>query len=195
MKYSASEQIRYISMEEYLIKHCSATLAGLKSANLFNYRFERKVTAEEEIELINNKLNDRGVYAEPLLWKESAVLIYVYRRKYIQAQLMQEGAPELLIKCGYTCSDMKECICCLKEKLCCCECFPHEIGIFLGYPLGDVIGFMHNKGKNCKCCGPWKVYCDETEAKKLFEKMEKCAAVYSRVFAEGKCISKMTVCS
>ena len=41
--------------------------------------------------------------------------------------------------------------------------FPHEIGIFLGYPLADVAGFIRNKGRNCKCIGTWKVYGDAFE--------------------------------
>ena len=31
-----------IMLEKGLIEHCSATLAGLKSANLFNHRFTSK---------------------------------------------------------------------------------------------------------------------------------------------------------
>ena len=29
--------------------------------------------------------------------------------------------------------------------------FPHEMGIFLGYPLGDVKGFIEHHGRNCLC--------------------------------------------
>ncbi len=36
--------------------------------------------------------------------------------------------------------------------------FPHEIGIFMGYPLADVEGFIRNHGKNYVLCGMWKVY-------------------------------------
>lgn len=39
-------------------------------------------------------------------------------------------------------------------------CCPHEVGIFLGYPLEDVLGFIANDGKNCLACGYWKVYAD-----------------------------------
>ena len=42
------------------------------------------------------------------------------------------------------------------------EEFPHEIGIFLGYPLKDVLGFMgYGKYKFCKT-RYWKVYGDES---------------------------------
>ena len=36
--------------------------------------------------------------------------------------------------------------------------FPHEIGLFLGYPLTDVEGFIRNHGRNYLLCGMWKVY-------------------------------------
>jgi hypothetical protein len=36
--------------------------------------------------------------------------------------------------------------------------FPHEIGLFLGYPLTDVEGFIRNQGRNYLICGMWKVY-------------------------------------
>lgn len=36
--------------------------------------------------------------------------------------------------------------------------FPHEIGIFLGYPLADVEGFILHGGRNYILCGMWKVY-------------------------------------
>lgn len=83
----------------------------------------------------------------------------------------------------------------LKERLWEYNGFPHEIGVFLGYPLEDVVGFIQNEGRECKCCGLWKVYCNEAETKKLFEKMQKCTRIYLRVFAEGRPISNMTVCA
>lgn len=36
--------------------------------------------------------------------------------------------------------------------------FPHEIGLFLGYPTEDVRGFIQYGGSNALCCGYWKVY-------------------------------------
>ena len=47
--------------------------------------------------------------------------------------------------------------------------FPHELGIFLGYPLGDVEGFIRHQGKNYLCAGYWKVYQDERRARETFQ--------------------------
>lgn len=74
-----------------------------------------------------------------------------------------------------------------------CNYFPHEIGIFLGYPFEDVEGFIKNKGRNCKCCGLWKVYFHEDEKKKQFDKLKKCSKIYLQEFAKGKSIKYMTV--
>lgn len=45
--------------------------------------------------------------------------------------------------------------------------FPHEIGIFLGYPLKDVVGFMgYGNYKFCKT-RYWRVYGDESISDKI----------------------------
>lgn len=45
--------------------------------------------------------------------------------------------------------------------------FPHEIGVFLGYPLDDVIGFIEHKP--FYLVGDWKVYQNVKEAQKQFD--------------------------
>ena len=81
----------------------------------------------------------------------------------------------------------------LKERLRTSACFPHEIGLFLGYPLPDVIGFIRNRGRNCKCCGFWKVYSNEWETRQLFEKFRKCLRVYAQVLVSERSIAQLTV--
>ena len=69
---------------------------------------------------------------------------------------------------GYDSTEPEKAIEKLKMRLNETTEFPHEIGLFLGYPVGDVVGFIKNKGKNFKCCGCWKVYCDQCEAERRF---------------------------
>jgi hypothetical protein len=52
--------------------------------------------------------------------------------------------------------------------------FPHEVGLFLGYPPEDVTGFIRHKGQNYKFCGYWKVYGDVEQAKRLFRRYDLC---------------------
>ena len=52
--------------------------------------------------------------------------------------------------------------------------FPHEIGVFLGYPPEDVIGFIQNRGENYQLCGYWKVYSNAEKAARTFQTYDKC---------------------
>lgn len=91
--------------------------------------------------------------------------------------------------------DAESCIRHLEGRLHHSCCFPHEIGVFLGYPPEDVKGFIMNGGRNCKCCGLWKVYCNEKEKKQLFHKLKRCSEIYLQVFSEGRDLVQMTVCA
>ena len=71
--------------------------------------------------------------------------------------------------------------------------FPHEIGLFLGYPPEDVKGFIDNRAEGYKCIGCWKVYGDEENAKRKFECYKKCTDVYCAQWANGKSIERLTV--
>lgn len=53
---------------------------------------------------------------------------------------------------------------------------PHEIGIMLGIPSGDVDGFIKNSGMNYILNGYWKVYTRPDRAVKLFREYD-----YSRI--------------
>ena len=190
--WQASKKV-YAMLENGIIEYCAPTLAGIKSANLFNHRFASRKTVVAELETVNQKLNERGVYVEALLWKENSVLIYTYRKSHLANDLKKAGVGKLLFEYGYKNTDVGDCIEYLTQRLFQYDCFPHEIGVFLGYPLEDVLGFIYDKGEECKYRGLWKVYCNVGETKKLFEKIQKCTQIYLRVFAEGRSISQMTV--
>ena len=60
------------------------------------------------------------------------------------------------------------------------ESYPHEMGIFLGYPLEDVRGFILHEGKDSRYTGYWKVYGDVEQAKQTFQAYDnakECAVV------------------
>lgn len=180
-------------MEKYIIRHCAPTLAGIKTANMFSYKFESIGTMQAELQEENRKLNEKGVFVEILRTGESKALIYVYRKSRLDLDLRREGVQELLADCGYQCCCAEDCLEKLKMRLFGCECFPHEVGLFLGYPVQDVKGFIEQKGQNFKCSGIWKVYGDEWESMKLFQKLKKCSEVYNRLFAGGRSITQLTV--
>jgi hypothetical protein len=50
--------------------------------------------------------------------------------------------------------------------------FPHEVGVFLGYPLEDVICFSAGKPSPYACRGYWKVYHRPEKAERTFAYMD-----------------------
>ena len=160
--------------EELLVRYCSPTLAGIKTGNIFSCPFSD--------------------YSEiPLRRREGRVLVYVCRPSRLKSDLSGIKAGKILESLGYHPECTGGCVSRLIKRLREENGFPHEIGLFLGYPPEDVIGFIENNAEKCKCTGCWKVYGDEEEAKRLFAKYEKCTQVYCCQLEKGKSIERLTV--
>lgn len=179
--------------EEALIKHSAPTLAGLKTANLFWYSWESREEFENSIEFWRDIFWKKGLDITIMRTTAQRALLYVNRRAKLEADLKREKTQTMLKAEGYVYNNAKEAIKILRNKLQMCEKFPHEIGLFLGYPEVDVEGFIKNKGKNCKCCGCWKVYCNECDAQKIFRKFKKCELIYEKRFLDGKPVQRLIV--
>ncbi len=180
-------------IEKHLVEHCAPTLASLKTANLFSFKYDSKEELESTLDYWNFLLSNKGIKIRILKNENKNALIYVYRERLLEHDLNKAGVFDFLKKYGYEHVGIEYVLNKLSTRIK-EECFfPHEIGIFLNYPLGDVIGFIVNKGKNSKCVGCWKVYCDECEAIKKFEKYKKCTKVYRKLWSRGISIEKLSV--
>ena len=180
-------------IEKCLIEHCAPTLASLKAANLFNACCEEGENIDLQLVIWNQMMNPKGVKLMALRkWKNHA-LIYVYREKKLADNLKRPGVARFLKKYGYQNGEPDQCLTLLRKRFEAAQGFPHEIGIFLDYPLGDVIGFIQNGGQNYKCSGCWKVYCNECEALKMFQKYHKCREVYRNLWEKGRSVLQLTV--
>ena len=180
-------------LDQYLISHCSPTLASLKTANLFRISFSAETELYAQLRSWNTLLGDKGISLTVLRKNPDSALIYVYREARLQADLQNPESAKLLHSLGYLHTDADYAIGMLKERLAESDRFPHEIGLFLGYPPKDVIAFIRNEGRNSKCTGCWKVYYDEKEAKQTFAKFKKCRDVYLRLWTQGRTVSQLTV--
>ena len=178
--------------DEQVIRHCAPTLASIKTANLFSCVFSSRREMLEQVRKLNCRLKGKGLRVLALAYKDNRGLIYVYRPKKLSKDLRNELAEQFLRSCGYACTDESKCIRKLIERLNKQSDFPHEIGLFLGYPPEDVDGFIHRKNE-CKYCGYWKVYGDVDAAQKLFSRYRKCTDIYCKLCREGSSIEKLTV--
>ena len=69
--------------------------------------------------------------------------------------------------------------------------FPHEIGVFLGYPKEDVEGFIQNEGRKYLMIGYWKVYSNPSRAKMIFKSYDQAKEGVVREFLAGKSIREI----
>lgn len=180
-------------LDKYLIEHCSPTLASIKTANLFGISTKTIENPDEHLEKVNKTLETKGVVVLKLKEENDRMLVYVCRKSKLAEDFAKPGVWEFMKKYGYENLDVDYAIDVLSKKLAKKEEFPHEIGMFLGYPLGDVIGFIENAGKNSKCVGCWKVYCNECVAMKTFAMFEKCRRIYKEKWQGGRDINQLTV--
>lgn len=186
----------YKRIEKELIRHCSPTLASLKTASLFTLEFADRSepnVLNAALREWNRRLSDKGVAMLALRETPERALIYVFRIKKLQSALCCPGVESFLGENGYESASVGAALSTLRAHLAGLAGFPHEIGIFLGYPLDDVIGFIENKGRNCKRAGCWKVYCNECEAVKTFARYKKCETVYMRLWEQGRTVRQLTV--
>ena len=180
--------------DQKLVEHCSAVLAGLKTANLFSYTVGPGDDVRQLVTDRNRTLNPKGITLFILKETNQNALIYVCRPGRLQADFQRECVKGFLKNYGYREFTSEKAIDTLKKRLANSDRFPHEIGLFLGYPYCDVKGFIDNNGKNCRACGFWKVYENETETMKLFQKFIKCREVYTRLFHyRQRSIQQLTV--
>lgn len=179
--------------EELLVKHCSPTLAGMKTGNMFGCLFTDEHEMRECVRCWNRTLTKKGLRVVPLRFQNGRALIYVYRPARLNADLQHNLAEQLLQKRGYCTENSQRCVSHLISRLGEYEEFPHEIGLFLGYPPEDVHGFIENRADGFKCVGCWKVYGDAQAAQKTFEKYKKCTDVYCEQFAKGSSIERLIV--
>lgn len=63
---------------------------------------------------------------------------------------------------------------------------PHEIGIFLGFPIEDVKVFIEDPSRECLLCGYWRVYTNLEKAKIKFFKYDMVRKYVLTSFIKGK---------
>ena len=158
----------------YIRYKISPTLKGIKPSYLmifgknknrdfFNVWKEYKdyIKTNLNIEFIELKETDKSIH------------VLFYKSKILKNILKTETNRKFLSYFGYKNFDMiEECLIQLRNRyeLSC----SHEIGVFLGYPVHDVVHFIYPTKKECLLNGYWKVFKDKENAEKVFNAYDNC---------------------
>ncbi len=171
--------------ESILAFHSAPSLLGIKCASLVSLCIN-ELDIEENILRFNRKAAVKGLKIREMCHCKGRALILVYNEKLLEKQLLDKENGAALLNYGYSYkSSIDEKLSRLAARISSDDGFPHEVGIFLGYPLEDVNGFIENNGENFKLCGCWKVYGDEEKAKRTFENYNKCRKFLCNKLSQG----------
>lgn len=162
--------------EKKLAFHTAPSLMGIKCASLITLS-RSEFDIDGNARRFNRRAAIKGlrikVLREECTCRERS-LILVYNAEKLAKRLSEPETRGLLREYGYTDGmTMEQCLERLSERTS-CDDFPHEIGLFLDYPVEDVRGFVENGGCNYKLCGCWKVYGCVESAKRKFAAYDKC---------------------
>lgn len=104
--------------EDLLVRHCSPTLAGIKTGNLFSCPCTSRTDLTKELCRLNKKLVPKGIRVLPLRVRKGRALIYVYRPHALECDLADQRARALLLKYGYAPENPNCCVVHLIRRLC-----------------------------------------------------------------------------
>ncbi len=176
-------------LEHVLALHCSPALFGLKSANLINCSIKDYPNLEEDIKSLNEAYKGKISFNVLFRGKDNLLLL-VYQVNKLEKTLFNCENHNYLTKMGYPNNyNLDDHLNYLKGRVKNNK-FPHEIGVFLGYDLNDIIDFCDGT-KEPEYVGYWKVYSNKEEKIKLFNKYTRCRRVVTNLVEQGKSLESM----
>lgn len=190
------EAINQLEGKEYLtsvIAFAGApTVKGKKPASLLAFnnrgknhlalwlRYGQEICRELDLQYFGLKNGDGNV------------LVLFYRKEMLEWHVNNKLSLRFLEKMGYSKAiTLEQKLQMLKERF--QNYCPHEVGVFLGIPVEDVIGFIMHKGKGYLMCRYWKVYRNPKRAELLFRDYDRArSSVASAVLHNVKNVTAAT---
>lgn len=178
-----------INMSITLAMNCASVLTGSRVANIVTLPLKW-------IGGIGFLLAKIDISYLLLRLEESKAIVYLYRKRELSGYLRRREIAEFLRGYGYSGGlyhDLQRLSGRILQYADGDAKYPHEVGIFLGYPLADVIGFIDNEGQNYEYAGYWKVYDNVQEAMELFRVYDDERERMVNALISGKTLSEAAV--
>ena len=176
-------------LASFLVLELAEVLQGAKPANLVCLSNKRRSCGRNLYLLWKEHgpalLEESGLKVRVLADRGSSLLLLLYCPDALGSLLAQKSVHIILGKAGYQDPADFEGVLSELEKRVAGEGFPHEIGVFLGYPLKDVVGFMGWAQLSFTCQGPWKIFGDPAKSLRLAENHRECRCHMSLQLASG----------
>ena len=186
--YLLSNQEPKVRLKFQIALQCAPLLKRVKIACITN--IDQRLCKE-----LSGTLKGAGISFKVLGVKEGKVRILFYRKEEFGAYIARSENLEFLRSYGYSKGDVNSILLRLSERmqqaLDAEDEFPHEIGVFLGYPIEDVRGFVIHKGKHYLIAGYWKVYGNPMKAAMIFHSYDHARTSVVNEVLIGKSIDEI----
>ena len=175
----------------YLMLECSEVLAEVKPANLISLVNRTRPCGRNLYQLWQHHHDELALRIADLTFivlqtTSQALLLFCYNHSYLDQHLSHAGIRTLLHKAGYDkTASSKSLVAELCRRIENNGSFPHEIGLFIGYPAKDVAAFMGLVNLPFTCQGPWKIFGDPVRSLALAEKHRCCRQRMGAILATG----------
>lgn len=184
------------NFEQFFAFHCAPTLAGIKAANLISIPKKKFDDFTALFRTYEPCLRCKGVFLATLSESPHYKVVLLYRRRALIEMLDDSRNMAMLKSIGYHASNSpEEQLAYLNVRMRLKKTFPHEIGLFLGYPYEDVAGFMADGGKKCKVSGYWKVYTNIEAAERIFARYSECSQTFCESLMRGESFAELVAAS
>ena len=118
----------------------------------------------------------------------ASMKILFYRVDLLDTSINDTNIRDFLEGLGYHAAmNLQEMLLCFKERF--QSTCPHEMGLFLGIPLNDVMGFM-GMSEECRTCqGMWQIYGDPVSSLGIMKRMEATKSQVADWMMEGYAVA------
>lgn len=171
------------SVELRLIIQNAAVLKGKRISGMLFLN-------DKELARISMKLHNTNISLIILCTCKKRHLVMVYRAKELEEHLRSKEVSDYLREFGYRRDDFISNLIRLHQRMNGfynkMKEFPHEVGVFLGYPICDIKGFLENKGERYLHSGYWKIYGNVEETRKKFLSYDEAREIAIDEFLSGR---------
>ena len=171
------------SVELRLIIQNAAVLKGKRISGMLFLN-------DKELARISMKLHNTNISLIILCTCKKRHLVMVYRAKELEEHLRSKEVSDYLREFGYRRDDFISNLIRLHQRMNGfynkMKEFPHEVGVFLGYPICDIKGFLENKGEKYLHSGYWKIYGNLEETRKKFLSYDEAREIAIDEFLSGR---------
>ena len=173
-----------------VVTQCAPVLKGVKISNLITMKPGgwRKIRAY---------LKKSRIICIPLYADAEKEVLFLYRYEQLERHLKNREVREFLRGCGYESFEVASVLVRLRRRYRLyagiSKEFPHELGVLLGYPVGDVQGFIDNRGENSLTSRYWKVYQNPKEAERIFDLYDRVKEQALKEIMCGRTLSHVAV--